>query len=111
MDKLESYRATIQEILKQRAIVPLGDTEVEAQMVFDTKNDHYQLVHTGWQDDNRLYGCMVHVDIKNGKFWIQYDGTEQGVANELVERGVPKEDIVLAFHAPYKRPYTGFAAN
>jgi hypothetical protein len=111
MDKLESYRATIQEILKKRAIVPLGDVEVEAQTVFDTKNDHYQLVHTGWQDDNRLYGCMVHVDIKNGKFWIQYDGTEQGIANELVDLGVPKEDIVLAFHAPYKRPYTGFAAN
>lgn len=111
MDKIESYRATIQEILKKRAIVPLGDAEVEAQTVFDTKNDHYQLVHTGWQDDNRLYGCMVHVDIKNGKFWIQYDGTEQGIANELVDLGVPKEDIVLAFHAPYKRPYTGFAAN
>ncbi len=25
--------------------------------------------------------------------------------------GVGKEDIVLAFHAPYKRPYTGFAVD
>jgi hypothetical protein len=32
-----------------------------------------------------------------------------GIANELVDMGVPKEDIVLAYHAPYKRKYTGFA--
>lgn len=37
--------------------------------------------------------------------------TEVGVANELVELGVPKEDIVLAYHAPYQRKYTGFAVN
>jgi hypothetical protein len=33
------------------------------------------------------------------------------MANELVALGVPKEDIVLAFHAPYKRQYTGFAVG
>ena len=39
------------------------------------------------------------------------DGTEIGVANELVEAGVPKTDIVLAFYAPYRRPYTEFAVG
>lgn len=34
-----------------------------------------------------------------------------GDINELVEWGVPKEDIVLAYHAPYKRQYTGFAVD
>ena len=41
----------------------------------------------------------------------QHDGTEEGIANRLVTLGVPKDHIVLAFHAPYKRPYTGFATN
>ncbi|HBB33754.1 MAG TPA: hypothetical protein DC064_18635, partial [Cyanobacteria bacterium UBA9273] len=36
---------------------------------------------------------------------------EIGVANELVEAGVPKEDIVLTFHAPYKRKYTELAVG
>ena len=39
------------------------------------------------------------------------DGTEIGVANELVEAGVPKTDIVLAFYAPYRRQYTEFAVG
>ncbi|WP_332989646.1 XisI protein [Microcoleus sp. A006_D1] len=63
----------------------------------------------GWRDWRRYYGCVVHIDIQDGKIWIQHDGTEIGVANELVDLGVPKQDIVLAFQAPYKRKYTEFA--
>ena len=54
---------------------------------------------------------MLHVDIQNGKIWIQHDGTKGGIANELVELGVPKQDIVLAFHAPYRRQFTEFAVS
>jgi len=53
-----------------------------------------------------IRGAILQLDIKpDGKIWIQYDGIEEAIANVLVERGVPKQDIV----APYKRPYTGFA--
>ncbi|RMG69569.1 MAG: hypothetical protein D6722_10035 [Bacteroidetes bacterium] len=40
--------------------------------------------------------------------WVQRDATEYGVANELVDLGVPREDIVLGFQAPFNRPYTDF---
>jgi hypothetical protein len=48
------------------------------------------------------------VDIIGEQIWIQYDMTETGGANDFMVLGVPKEDIVLAFHAQYKRKYTGF---
>jgi hypothetical protein len=50
----------------------------------------------------------LHLDIKDGKIWIQQDGTEVGIANQLVELGVPKRDIVLAFHEPAVRQFTEF---
>ena len=34
--------------------------------------------------------------------------TEVDIARELVEMGIPREDIVLGLHPPYKRPYTGY---
>jgi XisI protein len=40
---------------------------------------------------------------------VRSDGIEDGITKELVERGVPKEDIVLAFHSPEIRQYTGYA--
>ena len=39
----------------------------------------------------------------------KYDDTEEGVATDLLEAGVPKEDIVLGFRHPKVRQHTGFA--
>ncbi len=68
------------------------------------------MIHVGWENEERVYGCVVHVDIKNGKIWVQRDLTEEGIANQLVELGVPKTDIVLGFRTPYVRQFTGFAS-
>jgi hypothetical protein len=108
MDKVDLYRRYIKEVIKRHSY-PSSYGEVEIQNIFDSENDHYQLVHAGWYKKQRQYGCILHLDIKDGKIWIQHDGTEIGVANELVELGVPKEDMVLAYHPPYKRAFTEFA--
>ncbi len=59
----------------------------------------------------RCYGVVLHIDIIDGKIWIQQDGTEIGSANELVELGVPRQGIVLGFDPPNLRQYTDFAMN
>jgi hypothetical protein len=88
-----NYGELVQTILSQHSGNDL-DTETEVQLVFDTEREHYQVLHLGWDEQKRVYGCVIHVDIKNEKIWIQRDRTEAGVANKLVAAGVPKEDIV-----------------
>jgi hypothetical protein len=105
-----NYRELVQTILKSHSIHHSNDN-TEVQLIFDSERDHYQVLHLGWEELRRVYGCIIHVDIKDGKIWIQRDGTEVGVANELVAAGVPKQDIVLGFHAPYKRKFTEFAVG
>jgi hypothetical protein len=109
MAQVERYREIVQDVLRERAH---SWPDIETQTIFDTERDHYQLVNVGWeQGTRRVYGTVTHIDIKDGKLWIQWDGTDYPVAEELLERGIPKSDIVLAFHAPYKRPYTEFATG
>lgn len=67
------------------------------------------LFDVGWQQKRRVHGCVTHVQIINGKIWIQRDGIEDGITDELVEAGVPKDKIVLGFQPPNVRPYTGYA--
>ncbi len=81
------------------------------KLLFDLDHDRYQLLHTGWQDERRVHGTLIHMDLEGHKIWIQYDGTEVGVANELTDRGIPKDDIVLAYHSPFMRQYDGFAIS
>jgi hypothetical protein len=110
MDKLNLYRKLIRESLLERAKLRSPNDPVKSQTVFDPEGDHYQLVSVGWKNsDTRIYGCVIHVDIIDEKFWVQHDGTEDAIADQLVEKGVPKKDIVLAYHAPYIRQYTEFA--
>ncbi|MBD2358668.1 XisI protein [Tolypothrix sp. FACHB-123] len=104
------YRELVQKILKGHSSHNANDV-TEVQLIFDLERDHYQVLHLGWEGLKRVYGCIIHVDIKDDKIWIQRDGTEVGVANELVAAGVPKQDIVLGFHAPYKRKFTEFATG
>ncbi|MEQ8468418.1 element excision factor XisI family protein [Coleofasciculus sp. F4-SAH-05] len=109
MDKL-NYRQLVQAILKRHVGNGLN-SNTEVQLIFDPERDRYQVLHIGWEGLSRVFGCIIYVEIKDGKIWIERDGTEIGVANELVEAGVPKQDIVLAFHAPYKRKFTEFAVG
>ncbi|MFM7425742.1 MAG: element excision factor XisI family protein, partial [Elainella sp.] len=40
---------------------------------------------------------------------IHYDGVEDGITQELIAAGIPKDQIVLAFHPPHLRQHTGYA--
>jgi XisI protein len=108
---VEQYRQHICQLLTERAqriTTPVAADEYEVQTLFDRQHDHYQLLHVGWRNNKRSFGCILHLDIKQGKIWIQHDGTETGIANQLVELGVPKQDIILAFHEPEVRQFTEF---
>jgi hypothetical protein len=111
MDKLTQYRTWVQQLLERYTQYRPAYGEVEVQTIFDTQRDHYQVVTVGWHDEQRIHGCSLHLDIKEGKIWIQHNGTEDPLAHELVALGVPKEDMVLGFQASYKRPFTGFGVN
>jgi hypothetical protein len=111
MDKIERYRQLIKQILSEHAQTSSNTDMVKPQLILDFKNDHYQLTYIGWEGDKRVFGPLIHFDIIQGKIWIQYNGTEEAVAERLVELGVPHSDIVIGFHSPFKRQFTSYAVE
>lgn len=111
MDKLTQYRKIIQQLLQEYASIGNSDPEIETELIFDAERDHYQLVNVGWKNQRRVYGCFLHIDIKDGKVWLQHNGTENEVAEDLVNLGIPKHDIVIGFHSPFKRQFTDYAVG
>jgi XisI protein len=107
MDRIENYRQYIRNLLIEQATLENANSDVECQLIFDKEHDHYQLLDVGWQEMKRIYNCFIHLDIKNGKIWIQRNMTELDIAQTLEKMGVQKEDIILGLHPPDKRPYTG----
>lgn len=114
MDKLKTYQELIKRILSDLAAMiseqhPSSESGVDCECVFDDEHGHYLLVKTGWSGTRRIRATTLHLRLRNEKIWIEEDMTEEGVAAELMARGVPKEDIVLAFHSPQMRKHTEFA--
>ena len=109
MDKITNYQNIIENLLSEIGSWKSQFPEIETQLLFDRERNHYQILNAGWRDLERTYGISIHIDIKDDKIWIQRNATDLLIAEMLVEKGIPKEDIVLAFHPPYKRLYTGFA--
>jgi hypothetical protein len=105
---LEKYRSLIQSYLSEYVSTPIANGEIESYTVFDTQQDHYQAMNVGWDGYRRVYGCVLHLDIRAGKIWVQQNMTERQVAQDLMAMGVPRDDIVLGFQAPNMREFTGF---
>ena len=111
VEKLAEYRNLIKRILTE--YVELDNSQptpgVESMLVIDEERDHYIWLNVGWSQGRRIKGMTVYARLRDGKFWIEEDWTENGIATDLVRAGVPKEDIVLAFHDPEMRRYSEFA--
>ena len=98
MDKINQYRQTICQFLQDFA-----NDDPEAQLIFDTKRDRFLVMHLGWRNDYRIYGCAIQLDLIDGKVWIQNNSTEIYVDRELIKQGVDAKDIVLGFRSPSVR--------
>lgn len=107
--KIKKYQKILTDYLVAESTSKDSAT-IELQVVTDFKNNHFQLVETGWFEKRFIYQVVFHFDIKpNRKVWILVNNTDTLVAEEFITKGIPFTDIVLGFHPAHARQYTGFA--
>ena len=106
MDTLNRYGEIIENILQEYAAIPYRYGDVTTFVVVSRDGNHFLLMDEGWQKGIRAYDVIVHVEIRGEKIWLHRDGLEDGITSELLEAGISKKNIVLAFHPPDVRQYT-----
>lgn len=111
MDQVAHYREIIRKELEAFAAWSKPGAGIRSEVVFDPVLDHFELVESGWEGRRRIHIVLFHLDIIDGKVWIQYDATDRPIAEELVRAGIPKSDIVLAEKPADLRPFTGYGVG
>lgn len=112
MEKIAKYAKIIQALLNEmatdRAFI---EEEVREDVVFDTNRHHYFILWVGFTPQNTFMDkILVHFHIKEtGKIWLLANWTEEELGEELVKRGVEKNDIVVGFYPKKVREHTGYA--
>lgn len=100
MDKLSKYREIVKNtILKYAQFCP-SHGDIKLAPVFDEQRDHYALMQVGWDRGKRIKGNLIYLTLNHEKIYIEYDGMETGITQDLIHFGIAPEDIVLAFLSP-----------
>lgn len=109
MEKIKKYEKAILNILASQRPVILQDPD--CYVVTDNKNHHYQILIDGWgAKEKHSLTVFMHFHIKpNGKIYILENHSSTDVGEELLEQGIAKSDIVLAFLPDYAREDSGYA--
>ncbi len=88
------------------------DSYIELLPIIDDKHGQFLIYTDGWEKSWRDYGCFLHIQVKpDGKVYLRHDGTDLEIAEKLVQKGISKKDIIIAFHAPYMRDMSEFAIS
>jgi hypothetical protein len=111
MDRLNQYREIVRRLVEEYASQKPSLGEVDSYALIDPERDHYVAMQVGWVNRHRVHGAFLHLDIIDGKVWIQFNGTDQSIADELMAAGIPKDDIVLAEDPADVRPLTGYGVG
>lgn len=103
--KIKKYQKMIIEYLNEYVQVkPVNLGECECIVLTDTQNNHFQAITMGWEKARFVHSVVFHLSIaSNGKIWLHANWTNIDIAELLVERGVPRADIVLGFLPKYMR--------
>ena len=110
MDKITKYQEIIIDFLEQHAPnKPANMPNLDSFVIADREKNHFQLLQLGWEKNQYNFTVIFHLDIINEKVWLQQNITEHTVVDYLIEKGIPKEDIVLGLQPPNVRKFTGFA--
>ena len=105
MDKVAFYKKIVRELAAEVAQMSEAvDKPIELLRAFDDDRGQYLIYFDGWKGERRFYGCFFHIEVQtDGKIWVRHDGTELDITQLLLSKGVPKNDIVLAFQSPPAR--------
>ena len=112
MDRTDTYSAIVKRVLSETRefITASSRDSLELWPAFDDENKQYLLLSAGWENGVRHNGATLYLRVQNGKIYVEEDWLEGGIVPSLLENGVPKRDIVLAWQSPEMRPDTEFAA-
>lgn len=109
MGDLKTEIGVVERVLKE-CVSRYATDDARMLTVFDRAGANFLIIEEGWQGASRIYTPFVHIELRDGRVWIQQDFTNHGIANDLVREGIPRECIVLAYKAPSRRAETEFAA-
>ncbi len=97
MDTTTKYREIIEQVIARYARLRPSHGDIRLDVVFDEVRNRYALMQAGWDRGRRVRGNLVYITLQGEKVYIEYDGIEHSITQDLISRGINEENIILSF--------------
>jgi XisI protein len=104
--KIQKYEKVIVDLLNQ-----IKGTANEHIIITDKDKRHYQLLYLGLDSRNAYtFNVRIHFHLRpDGVICLYENRTEEELGDVLMEKGIPKSDILAGFLPESARQYAGYA--
>lgn len=98
MEKTIKYQKAILELFEEYDKFWGQSGGLQNRIIADTQHNAFVMISFGWQNEEKYVHLLCFdIEIINGKVWVYENNTEALIADELIEKGVAAEDIILGF--------------
>jgi hypothetical protein len=84
MATIASYPDIVKQVIRKHASCKPSVDDIQVETIFDDAQGHYELMYAGWTGKHRVHGSVIHVDVRDGKVWIQHDGIRTAVVESAL---------------------------
>ncbi|NOT64222.1 MAG: hypothetical protein HOP19_28740 [Acidobacteria bacterium] len=96
-NRLNEFRRLILEVLNMHAQMKGEPAWIQSRVESDLSGDTHRLIDHDPRKNGGTDYVVVELRLFEGKVWVLNDGIEYGIAEDLLEAGIPAEDIVEEF--------------
>ena len=61
MDRLDSYRKIICEVLRSYLDITYANVDLKNRQIIDRETDRYIILSESWQQQQHLHSCLIYV--------------------------------------------------
>ena len=98
MEKTIKYQKAILDLFDEYDKFWGNSGGLQNRIIADMKQNAFVMISFGWQNEETYTHLLCfHIEIIKGKVWVHENNTEALIADELMEKGVALEDIILGF--------------
>ena len=105
LNRIENYRRILEKVVKRHAQFQPANGNIQTHAVFDRETDEFMVIDSGWNEKGRrIYDVVLHFRLQEGIVHVERDNTDAEVVRELLDSGIAKDDLILAYNAlPFQK--------
>jgi hypothetical protein len=95
--ELKTSIQILSEVIREWGETGSSFDPIDMEVIADEQSGNFLLVGVGWRGDERIHHMYFHARVREGKIWIEWDGIDPSILDELLQRGIPRHQMVFGF--------------